>query len=235
MQPAPQTETWDLWQDGTRPPWENMALDEALLETAPARPHPLLRFYRWEQNAITIGYVQRYAAAPLGYPVVRRPTGGGVVYHDHDFTYSVIIPAGHWLHGVERTKSYEWINRAVREGLIRLRVAAVLARDDTPGSVDRSTMVCFENPTRYDILAGKRKVAGSAQRRKREGILHQGSIHFGGKLPVEKKRIAEALIQGFHHVLAADLKPFLPTAHVWNKARQLGEEKYRNDAWNRRR
>ena len=102
------TEPWDVWIDGAHDPALNMAADEALLLSAPWRGRPLLRFYEWDRPAVSIGYVQTIAAAPEGYAAVRRPTGGGVVYHDFDFTYTVMFPAGHWLCDVDRVASYDW-------------------------------------------------------------------------------------------------------------------------------
>ena len=74
------SELWDFWQDGQHSPAFNMAADEVLLETACSRGRPLLRFYEWDRKAVSLGYVQSLSAAPAGYAVVRRPTGGGVVY-----------------------------------------------------------------------------------------------------------------------------------------------------------
>jgi lipoate-protein ligase A len=229
------SERWDLLLDGDHSPSVNMALDEALLLTAPRRGRPLLRFYGWDRPAVSIGYVQRYDAAPEGVEVVRRPTGGGVVYHDHDFTYTVVIPAGHWLTGLDRTRSYDWINRSVQDGLEQCNLKAHLADADIPHTVDRLTMVCFQNPTRYDILMDGVKVAGSAQRRLREGLLHQGSIHFGGPLPISRNKLADALLDGFRNVLNIETIPFILPADVRTLAGTLGTERYNNDAWNHRR
>jgi len=228
-------EAWDLWQDGAHEPALNMALDEALLLTAAGRGRPLLRFYGWDRPAVTIGYVQRHDAAPAGYAVVRRPTGGGVVYHDHDLTYTVAVPEGHWLTGLDRMRSYRSINRSVQAGLARCRLTASLAAAEVPHHVDRMTMVCFQNPTRYDVLLAGRKVAGSAQRRTSEGLLHQGSLHFGGPLPVPRQHLVEALLEGFVEGLGIDLVPFAPNPELLALAQRLAAEKYGTDAWNRRR
>jgi lipoate-protein ligase A len=214
----------------------NMALDEALLLTAPMRACPVVRFYAWETpEAVSIGYVQKAAAAPAGHPFVRRPTGGGVVYHDHDFTYSVAVPNGHWLTGLDRTKSYDWINRSVQAGLQGLQVSASLADQEIGGHVDRGTMVCFTNPTKYDLLLGEKKIAGSAQRRTREGILHQGSLHFGGPLPVPREKMAEALRSGFVDTLKLSFEAFVPDEQFLAFATSLAAEKYSAPSWNDRR
>lgn len=231
----PPGEVWDFWSDGRREPALNMALDEALLLTAAARGRPLLRFYAWDRPAVTIGYVQRHDAAPAGVAVVRRLTGGGVVHHDHDFTYSVAVPAGHWLVGLDRLRSYRWINRSVQHGLERCALNAALAAEEIPHHVDRQTMVCFQNPTRFDLLLSGRKVAGSAQRRTLEGLLHQGSLHFGGPLPLPREDLAEALREGFREVLRLELEAFVPDAALLARSGDLVAAKYGTADWNRRR
>jgi len=154
-------ETWDLWLDGARSPSLNMAIDEALLRTAAGRGRPLLRFYDWDCAAVSIGCHQRRAAVDRpGLTLVRRPTGGGVVFHDGDLTYTVAIPAAHWLTGVDRDASYGHINRAVADGLGRAAMTASLTRQVIAAHIDRRTMVCFSHPTRYDVVSGGRKVAG---------------------------------------------------------------------------
>ena len=204
-------EDWDLWPDGERSPAMNMAVDEALLCSTAERGRPLVRFYGWDRMAVSIGYLQDYDAAPEGYAVVRRPTGGGVVYHDHDFTYTVIIPKTHWLAEAKPVASYGYVNRAVAEGLrLGLSSEAQLSAASIGEHVDRRSMVCFENPTRYDIMLGGDKVAGSAQRRRPEGILHQGSIHFGGDLPLGRDELADAVAAGFQKALAIRFVPFRP-------------------------
>ncbi len=233
----PAQEPWDFWNDDAHSPAANMALDEALLLTAPERSRPLLRFYSWDRSAVTIGYVQKFSAAPAnGFAVVRRPTGGGVVFHDHDFTYTVVIPAGHWLTSLDPTRSYDWINRAILAGLADCGLESSLKSKEgnIPESVDRRTMVCFKNPTRYDILMNQRKVAGSAQRRKRTGILHQGSIHFGGPLPVRRSALSEALQEGFRKVLNACLQSFSPAQELIAMGDELVNKRYARDEWNRR-
>lgn len=231
----PPGETWDLWRDQARGPALNMAFDEALLVTSAERGRPLLRFYGWDRPAVSIGYVQTVAAAPSGFAVVRRPTGGGVVFHDHDFTYTAVFPAGHWLTGLDRTRSYRWINRSVQDGLERCRLDASLADTEIEAAVDRLTMVCFQNPTRYDILLNGRKVGGSAQRRTRDGILHQGSVHFGGPLPMDRDTLARALEDGFRSVMGVSFKDFEPGPGLSTTAAHLAASKYGTAAWNERR
>ena len=96
-----------------------MALDEALLEAAPRLGQPVLRFYSWTEAAASFGYFQKYAEIErltLLRPLVRRPTGGGLVPHDADWTYSLAFPPGDDWYLLRATDSYqrvhEWIQAA---------------------------------------------------------------------------------------------------------------------------
>ena len=235
MDNTPDKELWDWWLDGCHSPAFNMAADEALLLSANLRGRPLLRFYGWDRKAVSIGYVQSAAAAPQGYAYVRRPTGGGVVYHDFDFTYTVVFPANHWLNTLDRMNSYDWINRSIQTGLQSLDVNAALSDAVIPHSVDRLTMVCFTNPTKYDIILAGRKVGGSAQRRVREGLLHQGSLHFGKPLPFSRQSMTDALARGFRSVMNVQFQLFTPSAWLIGQILDLKHEKYLTQVWNNKR
>lgn len=231
--PAP--EEWYIWHDGSNSPAFNMAADEAMLDTAIQRGKPLLRFYSWNCKSVSIGYIQCASAVPEGYAFVRRPTGGGVVYHDFDFTYSLAFPSGHWLNTLDRNLSYDWINRCVQKALQSLKCQASLSNDVIPHEVDRALMVCFTNPTRYDVLLDGRKIAGSAQRRTAAGILHQGSIHFGKELPYPRQELANALQTAFEEVMSVSFLPFQPTGEFLALCKEKTETKYGTPAWNNKR
>ena len=228
-----ESRTWLLWADGEHSPAFNMAADEVMLSTAPRRGRPVMRFYGWDRPAVSIGYVQRYDAAPAGYAVVRRPTGGGVVYHDCDFTYSIAFPAGHWLTGLDRIASYDWINRALQLALAEVGVAAELARQAIPHGVDRTRMVCFTNPTRYDLLLDGRKIAGSAQRRTADGVLHQGSLNFGGALPVARQALSTAFAAACGKVFEVAMMPFEMDDALLGAINACAEARYDTAEWNR--
>jgi lipoate-protein ligase A len=227
-----QEEEWLLWCDGAHSPAFNMAADTVMLEEAPHCARPLLRFYSWDRPAVSIGYVQRYDAAPAGYAVVRRPTGGGVVYHDCDFTYSIAFPPGHWLGGLDRNASYDWLNRTLQNALARLGIAAELSQQQIPHAVDRAKMICFTNPTRYDLLLNGRKIAGSAQRRTANGVLHQGSLNFGTPLPVEREALITAFLAAAREVMHAHTTPFAPNAQFLAAIESCAQNRYDTVEWN---
>ena len=127
------SESWLLWRDGTHDPFFNMSMDEVLLEEAPSLGAPLIRTYRWDRPSLSIGSSQLYPESEEArYAIVRRPTGGGNVYHDVDLTYTAVIPAGHSLTDLNRMDSYRIFHEAMLPMLAALGVAAELKSDETP-------------------------------------------------------------------------------------------------------
>lgn len=152
-----------------------MALDEALLEAAPHSSVPVLRFYGWTERAASFGYFQKYAEierATTLRPLVRRPTGGGLVPHDADWTYSLVFPPSHAWYTLRAMESYERAHQWVQSAFARLGVATELA----PGCRKESSGRCFVGHEKFDVLWCGRKIAGAAQRRTKMGLLIQGSV-----------------------------------------------------------
>jgi len=121
---------WLLLNSGKCDAAFNMALDEALLESMPRLQKPVLRFYGWTEPAATFGYFQKYtdvAQATLLRPLVRRPTGGGIVPHDADWTYSAVFPPGHEWHSLKAEESYRRIHDWLRLAFAELKVETELA------------------------------------------------------------------------------------------------------------
>jgi lipoate-protein ligase A len=152
-----------------------MAVDEALLEAAPSLGAPVLRFYSWTEPAATFGYFQKIAEVErmtLLRPLIRRPTGGGLVPHDADWTYSVAFPPGTPWYQLRAVESYQRMHEWIRAAFLALGVPTELAADSRkalPGQ-------CFEGHEKSDVLWQGRKIAGAAQRRTRNGLLIQGSV-----------------------------------------------------------
>ncbi len=226
------TTSWDLWIDEPHDPAWNMAADEVLLDTAPGRGRPLLRIYGWDRPAVSIGYFQPAREGDAtGLPWVRRTTGGGIVRHDRDQTYTVVVPSGHPLHTAPLLETYRLFNRCVVRALERLGLEARLSSAPMPRHTDLRTMVCFDQPTRYDVLCGDRKVAGAAQRRTRTGILHQGSIAIDGIAG----DVAGELVPGFAGELAVRFLEFRPDPRLLARIRERVAERYGLESWNRQR
>ena len=211
----------------------NMALDEALLRSAPERGRPLLRVYRWNAPAVSIGLLQRYSPelAP-GRPVVRRPTGGGLVDHARDATYTVVAPPSHPLYGLPTVECYRLLHGAVTVALKLAGIAAELAPCCGPN--DRN--VCFAGPVQYDVVVAGEKVAGAAQRRLKRGLLHQGSVLLPPSTAVSgwPAALDGALRIGFEREMGAAFEEFHPPQALFDLAEQLCSEKYGTRQWTER-
>ncbi|MDP9097937.1 MAG: hypothetical protein M3N48_02960 [Verrucomicrobiota bacterium] len=127
----------------------NMAVDEALLAEAAV---PVLRFYLWRQPALSFGYFGHYAEVALQSQereIVRRWTGGGIVPHGNDLTYSVIIPASHPFFARTSPEIYAALHDAIRRALDANGVQASLANSAAP----RVSENCFANAVRADVMS----------------------------------------------------------------------------------
>jgi lipoyl(octanoyl) transferase len=196
----------------------NMAVDEALLETATA---PTLRFYRWERPSVSFGYFGKLKdarAAAAERQLVRRWTGGGIVLHDDDVTYSVILPR-------DKTPSrevYAAIHTALQQALNGC-LAARLADAEAPKISD----ACFANPVVADVLIAGRKIAGAAHRRTRAGLLHQGSI--------QHPQLPNDLRERFATTLCAAHQRCKLSAALRERAAAIAQAKYATREWLERR
>ncbi len=153
----------------------NMALDEALLASVSRLGRPVLRFYGWTEPAASFGYFQRYADVARTTalrPLVRRPTGGGIVPHDADWTYSLAFPPGHEWHSLKAAESYRRVHDWLRRAFAALKIGTELA----PAAKKTAPGQCFAGHEKFDLLRQGKKIAGAAQRRNKLGLLIQGSV-----------------------------------------------------------
>jgi lipoate-protein ligase A len=173
---------------------ENMAADFLLLKRYPAEraTHARFRHYGWHRPAFTFGYSQKIAYVRTQLPegesveLCRRPTGGGVVDHRDDWTYTLVIPHSHALYDQPAPRSYEIIHAAIADALRSLGESVELKEtcdpvDDGEGetcAAPAGPMVCFARPERFDVIhtVTGAKVAGAAQKRTKDGLLFQGSL-----------------------------------------------------------
>ena len=214
----------------------NMAIDQALLESAAA---PSIRFYRWESPALSFGYFGRFADVAdtaSERDLVRRWTGGGIVFHGEDMTYSVVIPAGDPVFVKSPMSIYSAIHASLRNALNATGQSAELAiiaevsdRRNKPNVTVpyRRSNNCFANPVRADVMIDSRKVAGAAQRRTRGGLLQQGSVQYID--------LVNGLVERFVQALSANCDEREIADEVLKRGQELAEQKYKTDAWLRRR
>jgi lipoyl(octanoyl) transferase len=164
-----------------------MALDESLLADADQSGRSFLRLYRWSPACLSLGRNEpdsrydRAAIARLGWPVVRRPTGGRAVWHEHEVTYAVAAPVAAF--GSLR-QSYLAIHARLAEALRTLGIAATLAPPRPSGRLAAGPAACFAAPVGGEVLVGGKKVVGSAQVRRGLAFLQHGSILLDGSQEV---------------------------------------------------
>lgn len=178
-----------------------MAVDESILDSVRrGASSAVLRLYAWEPPCFSLGYAQPVGDVDLsaisrrGWNLVRRPTGGRAILHTDELTYSVIgSPQDPRLSG-SVLESYRCLSQAILQALHSLNIPAQ-ALEKTANSSDRSpdprptNPVCFEVPSNYEITVHGKKLVGSAQARRRDGVLQHGSFPLFGDLT----RILEVL------------------------------------------
>lgn len=213
-----------------------MALDEALVR---ARPNAVtLRFYRWTDGpAVTFGYAQfirevRRALQEKNFqgPYARRPTGGGMVFHGEDLTFSLVFP------GAGRpTEIYQKFHAQVHAQLNRLGETGKVFHQHLPAcayapSVNHTASACFSNPVENDLLsASGAKILGGALRRFGQTVLYQGSLQVPNAR--ENPAYKQAVIEAVRAFLAVDLRPCGAEEALLAHARQLVQAQYSQLAW----
>ncbi len=205
-----------LWKDNiARGGPEQMACDEALLNLC---NQPVMRIFQWAAPWVSVGYFTSPALTKSvrpDLPVCRRWTGGGIVIHENDFTFSLVVPADEPLARMRAAESYRQIHEAAASAMASQGVGATLASGSGQAGGE-----CFASPVAHDVLSSGRKVAGGAQRRTRRGLLHQGSIQ------------GAAIGLNFEHTLAMflarEVQAFQSPPTLPDAISRLMREKYDN-------
>lgn len=254
-----------------------MALDEALLESVSRGDEPpVLRLYAWKPGCVSLGQAQSIGDINLprchemGWDVVRRPTGGRAVLHIDELTYSVIAPKHEPRVQGSIIESYRRLSLALLKALHLLGLDATADKEyDLPIGSQKNAAVCFEVPSNYEITVQGKKLIGSAQARKHQGVLQHGSLPLYGditriidvmqfnttqQIEQAKKKLlehattvesimgvrfpidtaAEAFEDAFSAILNIQFIDTNPTQEELIRAYELENEKYANDAWNKR-
>ena len=187
-----------------------MAIDELLMESqALPGAFPVLRFYSWSEPAYSVGYFQnveeiakRFQCEKKNIPVVRRMTGGGLVFHGQDLTFSISVKNDSPFFKGEVKDSYLRVNEALRAGL-QLLFPKIDYADckSIPSTRGKENRICFEAPSCYDLLIQGKKVVGASQRRKNCAVLHQSSIF----LDMPSDELRQGILNGFREKWGIDL------------------------------
>ena len=164
-------------------PEQNMAIDQALLESVSRSGIPVLRFYRWSSPTLSLGYfqsIQTRSAHPesAGIACIRRATGGGAIVHDRELTYSIVLPVPVGQAG-PRLGLYRQIHAAIADSLTGLGVASLpyrLTGSEANQASNSAPFLCFQRRTAEDLIVRGYKVLGSAQRKTRTAVLQHGSL-----------------------------------------------------------
>lgn len=260
---------WRLIDTGPLSGPANMAVDEALLDSFdPAVSPPVLRLYGWEPPAFSLGKFQVAEEVlhldrcrEAGIQVVRRVTGGGVIYHAAELTYSIVCSQRHIPDATSVKGAFRSLCGFLLLAYERLGLDASFAvdRHSGHGRLGGRTPFCFAGKEEYDIVVGGRKVGGNAQRRVRETVFQHGSIplenrvamalpflrerpagveegavslaELGVTLPVE--RLKEVLVAAFRENLGVAVEECGLTDVEAGRAEGLRREKYETEGWNR--
>jgi len=181
----------------------NMAVDEALLEAA-GDGVTTLRLYQWSEPTLSLGYFQPVAereghAASRDCPLVRRASGGGAIVHDRELTYCLAVPIAERF-GAQANALYDAVHRTLIETLAEIGVRCHLHVPQAPtASAAPPAFLCFQRRTPGDVTYGDAKIAGSAQRRQRGGLVQHGSI-------LLSQSACAPELPGIEHVAAISVK-----------------------------
>jgi len=216
---------WRLIIDAALEPEMNMAVDEAImLMMADGLSTPTLRIYRWLEPCVSLGRLQRAEdVIPAGtrVGVVRRPTGGGLVSHGEEgLTYSLIYRESSGCVDRGVAASYLQVHEAVVSALVSLGARAYVYRP--PLAPDKPSGACFESPVASDVMADGRKVAGAAQRRRKDVVLHQGEVSLC--LDVLKKWSYNVIQTAFINSLSERLNARFIESRISEKEKRLAGE-----------
>jgi len=224
---------WLYW---ISPPYRgplNMAWDEICLSQSNQLNTPIFRSYRWQSPATTFGYFQPYhsvrerADTQL---LIRRPTGGGIVSHRSDWTYSLSLPPGSDWYRLRARESYCRLHQWIREALHSLGIATDLNQEadrPEPGS-------CFVGAEENDLVVDGQKCAGAAQKRSRTGLLIQGSLQ--PPPPTLSRNAWEAAMRSTAASRwAVQWESWRPSPDLETVADNLVKEKYGTSEHNQRR
>ncbi len=228
----------------------NMAVDQALLESAVSENVCTLRLYRWAEPTLSLGYFQTFSdrekhASSQSCPVVRRASGGGAILHDRELTYSLALPPKHrWTAG--RLELYQKAHQAIVEILAETGVGAVLFDGNSKKPDTETPFLCFQRRAVGDLLIGEDKVGGSAQRRFQGAVLQHGSLLLrrsdrAPELPgildlapdckTAEDRFEERLLRQWENDLGLVFEPSRLSGEQLERATRLTRQKYGNRRW----
>lgn len=217
---------WKVLHSGVGSAQHHMDIDQELLQDISSMKQPLLRFYDWDGPSATYGYfidpmnfLDFTSIEKLGLKLGRRPTGGGIVFHLTDLAFSVLVPASHPAYSINTLENYAFVNKHVARAVLKFKkdMAVTLLSSEEKQPDGSCKHFCMAKPTIYDVMAEGKKVGGAAQRRTRDGFLHQGTISIA---PPEEAFLKAALKDGTQVIDA-----MVRHSYVLTDSRQLKESR----------
>lgn len=232
-----------------------MATDESLLESAASQEICSLRWYRWKEPTISLGYFQQYDPESVSdlwkdLPTVRRLSGGGAILHHHELTYSFALPATYPL-----SQSPPELYRIIHQSLIDVLSRHQLDVEFRGISFTAETepFLCFGRGDERDLVYHGHKILGSAQRRRRGAIVQHGSLllltsEYAPQYPgllnqVEQTNLHETsflaqLTEEFSQAIAKAIELPLKSQNLTEEefllAKDLERDKYSQESWTSR-
>jgi lipoyl(octanoyl) transferase len=202
----------------------NMAFDEALLRTA---CFPVLRTYSWLEPSTTFGYFIPYQEALTqtnpNQKMIRRWTGGGIVLHGSDVTWTLVVPEQEVFFRIKPASSYMLLHQYCAE---LLRISGIDTEQVPEAPTAPKNGLCFAQPAPGDLVFTQKKIVGAGQRRTKQGLLHQASMS-GINIP-----------ENFPALLAASMtevvEHWTPDDELLELCGRLEEERYAAPAWTER-
>jgi lipoate---protein ligase len=177
---------WQIIESGSLSPETIMAKDADLLAQLDPQGPSILHLYDWNVPCLTYGYftdparhLDLEALQDHGLQKARRPTGGGIIFHLSDFAFSILIPASHPRFSLNTLDNYAFINEKVAAAAAHFTSQSLHPQllNQEPICLSKECHAfCMAKPTQYDLMIQDKKVGGAAQRRTKQGLLHQGSL-----------------------------------------------------------
>lgn len=142
-------------------------------------------WYEVTRPALVLGSAQRdevvdvAACAAAGVDVVRRRSGGGVVLlvPGESLWLDVVVPRGDPLWDDDVARAMWWLGEVWREALEAVGVVGAEVHRGGLIHTPWSRLVCFDGIGSGEVVVGDRKAVGISQRRTREWLRLQSSVH----------------------------------------------------------
>jgi lipoate---protein ligase len=187
-----------------------MRLDDKLLTELDPNGVPILHLYDWDGPSATFGHfidprkhidLEKARKYPLA--LARRPTGGGIVFHIWDLAFSFLMPSGHSAFSLNTLQNYRFVNGIVLEvmrSFFSLQEEVELIPQEGELLSPDCQNFCMAKSTQYDVIYKGMKIAGAAQRKRKQGYLHQGTLSlaspdfdFLNEILLSKKEVLQAM------------------------------------------